>query len=186
MTPHLRRAALAAGIAASLAAGLTTTLATGARAQGVAGRAAPDSSRADRAVAAVNALASEYQRRDPDRADSARAAGEPAAPDRGGMPDNSLAALARRHHVEDSLLARLRRVDSAALAGRPEWITYGGLRSRLEASVATRVCHYELWGVNSYVNGWQTSQSDAFSQLAVGTPERRGRARARAPARPGF
>jgi uncharacterized protein (DUF885 family)/dienelactone hydrolase len=163
-----------------LAAALLATPGAGARAQ-----VAPDSSRAARAAAAVNEIATAYQRRGSDRADAARGDSARAAPEE-DEPSNSLAVLARRQRFEDSVLARLRQVDSAALVGRPERIVYDGLRNRLESSVATRVCHYELWGVNSYVNGWQTSQSDAFSQLAVGTPERRERALERARALPRF
>ncbi|HEU4631994.1 MAG TPA: DUF885 domain-containing protein [Gemmatimonadaceae bacterium] len=189
MMPPLRRPTRTTLLAAAAAA-MAATLSSAAAAQPATRAAAPDTGRAARAAALVDSLAAAYLRRDADRdaarSDSTSADSTADAAERGGMPDNSLAALERRHRFEDSLLARLRQVDSAALVGRPQWVTYGGLRNRLESSVATRVCHYELWGVNSYVNGWQTSQSDAFSQLAVGTPERRTRALARARALPRF
>jgi uncharacterized protein (DUF885 family) len=63
--------------------------------------------------------------------------------------DNSLEALARWRAEEDRLLAQLVTINPARLSGRPEWVTYGVLREQLEASVASRVCHEELWFTRS-------------------------------------
>ena len=100
--------------------------------------------------------------------------------------DNTPAALARWHRYQDSLLHEITSVDSAALVGTPEWITYGIVRNTLETSIGTRVCRSELWAVNSYVNGWQNIYSNVSGQQRVGTPERREAALARARALPRY
>lgn len=79
--------------------------------------------------------------------------GVPEAPnDRVG--DNSLAALRAWEARENRWLNRLKAVDPAELAGRPEDATYGVLLETLEASVQGRVCRPELWRLNQQ-NGWQ-------------------------------
>jgi uncharacterized protein (DUF885 family) len=100
--------------------------------------------------------------------------------------DNSPGALSKWHSYQDSILNVLRQVDAAALVGQPEWITYGILRGSLESDIGTRICRQELWGVNSYVNGWQNGYSDVFGQQRIGNNVRRQAALARARALPRF
>ncbi|HKY97911.1 MAG TPA: DUF885 domain-containing protein [Gemmatimonadaceae bacterium] len=108
------------------------------------------------------------------------------APLAGRIGDNSPAALSKWHAYQDSVLNVLKKVDAAALVGHSEWITYGILRGSLESDIGTRICRQELWGVNSYVNGWQNGYSDVFAQQRVGNTTRRQAALARARALPRF
>ncbi|HXV16429.1 MAG TPA: DUF885 domain-containing protein, partial [Gemmatimonadaceae bacterium] len=102
------------------------------------------------------------------------------------ITDNTPAALSRWHSYQDSILKVLIQVDTAALVGHPEWITYGILRGTLESDIGTRICRQELWGVNSYVNGWQNGYSDVFAQQRIGNSARRTAALARARALPRY
>lgn len=102
------------------------------------------------------------------------------------VTDNTAAALAKWQRYEDRVLETLNQLDTTALVGKPEWITYGILRNTVESSIGTRVCRQELWGVNSYVNGWQNGYSDVFALQRVGTPARRAAALSRARALPRF
>ncbi len=85
-----------------------------------------------------------------------------------GLRDNSLAALERWRRREDGWLARARRIDGTALAGGPDWATYGILRAELEGRVAQRVCRYELWQLNTS-SGWQTRYPSLARSQPVGT-----------------
>ncbi|MGH6691023.1 MAG: DUF885 family protein, partial [Gammaproteobacteria bacterium] len=85
-----------------------------------------------------------------------------------GLRDNSLAALERWRRREDGWLARARRIDGAALAGGPDWTTYGILRAELEGRVAQRVCRYELWQLSTS-GGWQTRYPSLARSQPVGT-----------------
>ena len=69
--------------------------------------------------------------------------------------DNSLAALDRWKRRENAWLTSVRALPAPAV-GAADWSTYQILRETLEASVAQRVCRFELWGVNSLF-GWQAS-----------------------------
>src|SRR5688572_21409170 len=73
----------------------------------------------------------------------------------GRIRDNSPTATRIAQSREDALYTVALTIDPSPLAGQPQWVTYGVLRDRLERSRATRVCRYPLWGVASYVNGWQ-------------------------------
>jgi uncharacterized protein (DUF885 family) len=95
-----------------------------------------------------------------------------------GLTDNGPAALAAWRAREDAWLATLASVDAAGLRGRPEWITYGMLRERLQASQAVRVCRMELWGVNQ-MSGWQVNVSRLGQVQPVGSPVLREQALAR-------
>ena len=102
------------------------------------------------------------------------------------ITDNTPAALLKWHNYQDSILKVLAQADTAALVGHPEWITYGILRGTLESDIGTRICRQELWGVNSYVNGWQNGYSDVFAQQRIGNTARRAAALARARALPRY
>jgi len=101
------------------------------------------------------------------------------------ITDNSLEALARWQAKEDGWLAAVRQIDGGALAGRPEWALHGILREQLESSVAHRVCHTELWDVDSYQEGWHARYTDLARLQPVGTPKARAAALARLRALPG-
>jgi uncharacterized protein (DUF885 family) len=131
-------------------------------------------------VAQVTALADEYVRDYFEAKPEQATLNDVAAPrhdDRLG--DNSLAALERWRAKEDAWLAQVRRIDAAALVGRPEWVTHGVLRGLLETSRLTRVCREELWLVR-HDSGWldETVANLAAAQ-PVGSPEARSRALAR-------
>ncbi len=102
------------------------------------------------------------------------------------VTDNTPAASLRWQRYEDSVLTLLLDVDTTTLAGKPEAITYGILRNLLETSAGTRICRFEVWAVNSYVNGWQNRYSNVFLQQRVGTPDRRQATLARARALPRY
>lgn len=103
-----------------------------------------------------------------------------------GVVDNSITGLTKWYVQQDGWLARLRAINPAALAGRPEAVTYATLRETLEGAMAARVCREELWGVNSYVNGWLTGYSDLAIAQPVGTDTLRAQALARLRALPRF
>ena len=102
------------------------------------------------------------------------------------ITDNTPAALLKWHNYQDSILKVLAQADTAALVGHPEWITYEILRGTIESDIGTRICRQELWGVNSYVNGWQNGYSDVFAQQRIGNSARRAAALARARALPRY
>jgi len=102
------------------------------------------------------------------------------------LPDNSPGALARWQAREDAWLAELRRIDPAALAGRPEWIAYVVMRDALEGSTATRLCRYELWNVSHAGNGWLSMVTSLAAVQPVGTEEARQQALARWRAVPAY
>jgi uncharacterized protein (DUF885 family) len=95
-----------------------------------------------------------------------------------GFTDNSPAALAAWRAREDAWAAALAGIDGARLRGRPEWVTYGMLRERVEASRAMRVCRAELWPVNQ-MSGWQAGIATLAQVQPVGTPALREQALAR-------
>jgi len=106
--------------------------------------------------------------------------------DHGRIRDNSPAARAEEQRREDALLRVARGIDPAPLAGRPQWVTYAVARELLESAVGERVCRLELWGVASYVNGWQAVYTDLALIQPVGDEPRRAAALARARALPTF
>ncbi len=78
---------------------------------------------------------------------------------------------------EDSVLAQLRGIDVDSHKVRTDRILHEVLLDEVERNVGVRVCRRELWGVTSYVNGWQASLTD----LARIQPYPEFRARAGAP-----
>jgi len=116
-----------------------------------------------------------YFQRHPDEATLDGAAG--ARHDR--LPDNSPTALAAWQQREDAWLDELGRMDATVLAGRPEWIANGIMRESLEGSVATRVCHSELWNVGHTGAGSVALVTSLAPLQPVGTEEARRQALAR-------
>lgn len=106
--------------------------------------------------------------------------------DHGRISDNSLAAVRAAEANRDTLVEAMRQLDPGPLAGRPQEVTYAVLRERLESERAQRVCRYELWGVASYVNGWQAGYTDLALIQPVGSDSLRAQALSRARAVPGF
>lgn len=100
--------------------------------------------------------------------------------------DNSLAAIRAAEARMDSLHMRVITIDPAPLAGSPQEVTYAVLREALEADRQLRVCRAELWGVASYVNGWQAQYTDLALLQPVGTDSLRAAALARAHALPRY
>lgn len=92
-----------------------------------------------------------------------------------GFEDNSLEALAAWHATEDQILARLNAIDPVAVRGTAQWITLGVLRESLQASVQTRVCRRELWGINQ-LQGWHL----LYLQIAEAQPVENAEHRAQA------
>jgi uncharacterized protein (DUF885 family) len=108
---------------------------------------------------------------------SATLQGLPGATD-DGLEDNGPAALTAWRAREDAWAKRLEGIDGDALWGRPEWITYGFVKSFLDGARGLRVCKNELWPV-SQMDGWQVSLSDLAELQRVGTAELRAKALAR-------
>ena len=164
---HTTRSSLAVATLAMLAAGCTFE-----------DRAAHDAATSSANGSRVSALADAYVRdvfaTFPELATLEGIAGA----DDARLTDNSLAAVARWHAVEDSLLAAVRTIDTTSLAGR-DAITYGFLREQLEASVANRVCRLELWNVSPTYTGWQSVFALLASVQPVGSAEARGDAATR-------
>jgi uncharacterized protein (DUF885 family) len=100
-------------------------------------------------------------------------------PDRhDGLFDNSPEARVAAEAEEDALLAELRSIDAAPLAGRTAWITHAYLEQQVAADIARRVCRNELWNV-SQMGGWHTAYTLVAQYQPVGTPELRQQALAR-------
>ncbi|NOT06985.1 MAG: DUF885 domain-containing protein [Gemmatimonadales bacterium] len=104
----------------------------------------------------------------------------------GRITDNSIAGVAAAQATFDALYQRALAIDPSPLAGTPRWVTYGVLREQLEGRRATQVCRFELWGVASYVNGWQAEYTDLALIQPVGSDTLRTLALARVHALPGY
>jgi uncharacterized protein (DUF885 family) len=94
------------------------------------------------------------------------------------LSDNSIPALRAWEAKQDAWLARLRRVDAAALGAAPQALTRGILMEALESGAQTRVCRQELWTVNQMF-GWQTTYTFLAQIQPVGTADLRAQALAR-------
>ena len=94
-------------------------------------------------------------------------------------PDNSPVASSAWMAREDRWLERLKVIDPAPLSGRPEWVAYGIMRDALEGSIATRVCHFELWSVSHSGGGWLPTVTAIATLQPVGTDKARRQALAR-------
>jgi uncharacterized protein (DUF885 family) len=106
--------------------------------------------------------------------------------DHGRIRDNSIRAIRASESRMDSLRVATLAIDPSPLAGTAQEVTYAVLREALESEYALRVCRAELWGVASYVNGWQAQYTDLAILQPVGTDTLRALAIARARAMPRF
>lgn len=104
----------------------------------------------------------------------------------GRITDNSLSGVRKAQALMDGLYAAALTIDPAPLVGRPQEVTYAVLREALESDRALRVCRSELWGVASYVNGWQAQYTDLALLQPVGTDTLRALALARVHALPRY
>ena len=95
------------------------------------------------------------------------------------LPDDSLAAQAKRDAQQDAWLAELRALDASALRDPNARIAYELALSLLEARAAQHVCRRELWGVSQVGPAWHVDLADAALAQPVETPELRKQALAR-------
>ena len=102
------------------------------------------------------------------------------------LPDNAPATLAQWQKREDAWLATLKRINPSRLAGRSEWVAYGIMRDAIEASVATRVCRFELWSVAHTGGGWLGTITSLAALQGVGTEDARRQVLARWHAIPAY
>ena len=101
------------------------------------------------------------------------------------LGDNSIPAVYAWGKKEDRWLERLGTIDQKLLAGRPELVTYGVLRERLEANRQLRVCHAEYWPLNQQ-SGLQIFLPLLSQLQPLGTQELRTAALARWRAMPRY
>jgi uncharacterized protein (DUF885 family) len=94
------------------------------------------------------------------------------------LSDNSLAALRAWEAKEDALLAQASGIDLQTIGDERLRATYAIVREALDSSVATRICHGELWSV-SQMNGWHTTYGYIVTIQPVGTDDARREALAR-------
>jgi uncharacterized protein (DUF885 family) len=94
------------------------------------------------------------------------------------LSDNSAAGEKAWREKEDRWLAKIRGIDSTALIGRSEWVTYGLLREELEASTGMRACNSRVWNVSPMI-GMLAGYGPLAQQQPVGTEELRTQALAR-------
>lgn len=104
----------------------------------------------------------------------------------GRISDNSLTAIRAAETRFDTIYDAVSKIDPASLAGTPREVTYAVMRETLERERALRVCRNELWGVASYVNGWQAQYTDLALVQPVGTDTLRALALARVHALPTY
>ena len=102
------------------------------------------------------------------------------------ITDNSIAGARTAQVRLDSLFSLVEAIDPAPLVGHPAEVTYAVLRDALESERALRVCRAELWGVASYVNGWQATYTDLAIIQPVGTDSLRAQSLVRLRALPKF
>jgi uncharacterized protein (DUF885 family) len=91
------------------------------------------------------------------------------------LTDNSAAGQRAWQAKEDRWLAQMRGIDSTALIGRPEWVTYGLLREELEASTGMRACNFRVWNVSPMI-GFLGNYAPLAEQQPVGTDDLRAQA----------
>ena len=70
--------------------------------------------------------------------------------------DNSPEALGAWEDREDAWLAELDAIGEPKDVGSRDWVSYGVMHQQLEGSIATRVCHNELWQAST-TTAWYTA-----------------------------
>jgi uncharacterized protein (DUF885 family) len=105
--------------------------------------------------------------------------------DHGALSDNTIAGIRAWQAYEASVLSQLRAIDVRA-GNESDRILHDMLLDEVQRSVGTRVCQLELWGVASYVNGWQARLTDLARIQPVGSDAARAAALRRAHAIPRY
>jgi uncharacterized protein (DUF885 family) len=106
--------------------------------------------------------------------------------DHGALTDNTESGLARWRAYEDTVLADLRAIPPESLPNETDRVLHGVLLDEIERNTGVRVCRLELWGVASYVNGWQAALTDLARIQPVGSDTLRRMALQRARATPRY
>ena len=106
--------------------------------------------------------------------------------DHGALTDNTESGLARWQAYEEAALAELRAIPPQSLRDESDRVLHGVLLDEIERNVGVRVCRLELWGVASYVNGWQAALTDLARIQPVGSDALRLMALQRARAVPRY
>lgn len=89
--------------------------------------------------------------------------------------DRSLNARAAWQQQEDQFLAMLQKIDTEALKGTHQYVTYQLLKQSLENERAVRLCEMHLWAVNPLI-GWHIRLGSVAEKQPIGTPELRAAA----------
>ncbi len=104
----------------------------------------------------------------------------------GKLGDRSVAGLNAWRAKEDAWLAALAQITPAQIAGTEAAVPFAFTRNRLEASIARRVCHMELWAASPTYSGWQSMLASTFAQQPVATDAERADALSRLQAMPSY
>jgi uncharacterized protein (DUF885 family) len=137
---------------------------------------ASESSAVSPVVAVADAYVAALAREFPEAATELDLAGA----DHGALSENTAAGFRRWRAYEDSVIAQLRAIQAGSLATESDRLLHAMLLDDLQRKVGTRVCRLELWGVASYVNGWQAGLTDLARIQPVGTDGARAAALQRA------
>jgi uncharacterized protein (DUF885 family) len=95
------------------------------------------------------------------------------------LPDDSLAAQARRDAQEDRWLRELTAMSPPTLREASARTARDLARALLEARAAQRACRFELWGVSQVSPAWQVDFADAALAQPIETAELRAQALSR-------
>jgi uncharacterized protein (DUF885 family) len=106
--------------------------------------------------------------------------------DHGALSENTPVGIARWQAYEDRVLAQLRAMRVDPDAPESDRVLRSVLLDEVERNAGVRACRLELWGVASYVNGWQAALTDLARIQPVGTDARRDSALRRARAIPRY
>lgn len=99
--------------------------------------------------------------------------------------DNSPEALGAWEQREDAWLAELDAIGEPQDIGSRDWVSYGVIHENLESSVATRICHSELWQAST-TTAWYTGLPFVFDVQPLDTPALRQQALTRLGAVAGY
>jgi uncharacterized protein (DUF885 family) len=99
--------------------------------------------------------------------------------------DNSPEALGAWEQREDAWLAELDAIGEPKDVGSRDWVSYGVVHEQLGDSIATRICHSELWQAST-TTAWYTGLPFVFDVQPLDTPELRQQALSRLGAVAGY